>query len=242
MQIEEGVFIVTGASSGIGLSTAEALAAKGGKVALVARSSEALAELSSRLPGSLAVTVDMTDFPAVRTAVQEVRDHYGRIDGLVNNAGRSYAAAVEEIDPELFDEIFHLNVLGPIVAMQAVIPAMREQGAGSIVNVNSGTAFMTVPQYSVYSSSKRALLGFSLTARAELEKDGIVVSEVYPFITATNFGVNRMGNPAGGGPASNYAAGDTPEFVAGIIVQAIEEGGAQYFANDRLRAMAGASD
>jgi short-subunit dehydrogenase len=62
---------------------------------------------------------------------------------------------------------------------------MRTQGGGSIVNINSGTAFMTVPQYSVYSSSKRALLGFSLTARAELEKDRIVVSEIYPFITAT---------------------------------------------------------
>ncbi|HVT11307.1 MAG TPA: SDR family NAD(P)-dependent oxidoreductase [Fimbriimonadaceae bacterium] len=98
---------------------------------------------------------------------------------------------------------------------------------------------MTIPQYSVYSSSKRALLGFTMTARAELEKDGIVVSEVYPFITATNFGKNRMGNPAGGGPASAYADGDSPEFVAGLIVQAIEEGGAQYFANERLKQMAG---
>ncbi|HZU32895.1 MAG TPA: SDR family NAD(P)-dependent oxidoreductase, partial [Candidatus Angelobacter sp.] len=114
------------------------------------------------------------------------------------------------------------------------------QGGGSIVNVNSGTAFMTIPQYSVYSSSKRALLGFSLAARAELENDKIVVSEVYPFITATNFGKNRMGKPAGGGPASNYAQGDTPEFVAGLILKAIEEGQAQYFANDRLKQMAGA--
>jgi NAD(P)-dependent dehydrogenase (short-subunit alcohol dehydrogenase family) len=164
----------------------------------------------------------------------------GRIDGLVNNAGRSYAAAVEEIEPELFDEIFHLNVLGPIVAMQAVIRVMRAQGGGSIVNINSGTAFMTVPQYSVYTASKRALLGFTLTARAELEKDRIVVSEVYPFITATNFGNNRMGNPAGGGPAARYADGDKPEFVAGLVLQAVEEGQAQYFANDRLRKMAGA--
>jgi short-subunit dehydrogenase len=123
--------------------------------------------------------------------------------------------------------------------MQAVIPLMRAQGGGSVVNINSGTAFMTVPQYSVYSASKRALLGFSLTARAELEKDRIVVSEIYPFITATNFGNNRMGNPAGGGPSSNYADGDKPEFVAGLVLQAIEEGQAQYFANDRLRKMAG---
>lgn len=240
MEIKNRVYVVTGASSGIGLSTAVALAERGAKVALLARSGDALRELAARLPGSLAVMVDMTDFAAVREAVGAVHRHYGRVDGLINNAGRSYAAAVEEIDPALFDEIFHLNVLGPIVAMQAVIPLMRAQGGGSIVNVNSGTAFMAVPQYSVYSASKRALMGFSLTARGELEKDGIVVSEVYPFITATNFGKNRMGNPAGGGPVANYAAGDTPEFVAGLIVQAIEEGKAQYFANERLRQMAGA--
>jgi short-subunit dehydrogenase len=121
--------------------------------------------------------------------------------------------------------------LGPIIAMQAVIPVMRAQGGGSIVNINSGTAFMTIPPYSVYSSSKRALLGFSLAARAELEKDRIVVSEIYPFITATNFGKNRMGSPANRGPSADYARGDKPEFVAGLVLQAIEEGQAQYFAN-----------
>ena len=239
MQIKDHVFIVTGASSGIGLATATALSDRGAKVALLARSGDALEKLSQQLPGSLAVTVDMTRFDRVREAVRTVHQHYGRIDGLVNNAGRSYAASIEEIDPEIFDEIFHLNVLGPIVAMQAVIPLMRAQGGGSIVNINSGTAFMTIPQYSVYTSSKRALLGFTLTARAELEKDRIVVSEVYPFITATNFGKNRMGKP-GGGPSASYADGDKPEFIAGLVLQAIEEGQAQYFANDRLRKMAGA--
>src|SRR5581483_7833215 len=205
MQIQDRVFIVTGASSGIGLSTAIALSERGARVALLARSGDALKESAQQLPGSLLVTVDMTQFDRVREAVRAVHQHYGQVDGLINNAGRSYAASVEEIEPALFDEIFHLNVLGPIVAMQAVIPLMRAQGGGSIVNINSGTAFMTIPQYSVYSSSKRALLGFSLTARAELENEHIVVSEIYPFITATNFGKNRMGNPAGGGPSSNYA-------------------------------------
>lgn len=242
MQIKDRVFIVTGASSGIGLSTAIALSERGAKVALLARSTAALQELAKQLPGSLPVTVDITQFDRVREAVAAVHKHFGRVDGLVNNAGRSYAASVEEIDPVLFDEIFHLNVLGPIVAMQAVIPMMRAQSGGSIVNINSGTAFMTVPQYSVYTSSKRALLGFTLAARAELEKDRIAVSEIYPFITATNFGTNRMGNPAGGGPAANYAAGDKPEFVAGLVLQAIEEGKAQYFANERLRKMAGVAD
>lgn len=239
MEIQDRVFLVTGASSGIGLATAVALAERGAKVALLARSGDALEALSRRLPGSFPVTADMTNFGQVRAAVAAVHRNYGHIDGLVNNAGRSYAAAVEEIEPEIFEEIFRLNVLGPIVAMQAVIPLMRAQGGGSIVNVNSGTAFMTIPRYSVYAASKRALLGFSLTARAELEKDRIVVSEIYPFITATNFGKNRMGK-LGAGPASNYAEGDTAEFVAGLILQAIAEGQAQYFANDRLRKMAGA--
>ncbi len=239
MEIQVRVFLVTGASSGIGLATAVALAERGAKVALLARSGDALEALSRRLPGSFPITADMTSFDQVRAAVAAVRGKYGHIDGLVNNAGRSYAAAVEEIEPEIFEEIFRLNVLGPIVAMQAVIPLMRAQGGGSIVNVNSGTAFMTIPRYSVYAASKRALLGFSLTARAELEKDRIVVSEIYPFITATNFGKNRLGK-LGAGPASNYAEGDTAEFVAGLILEAIAEGQAQYFANDRLRKMAGA--
>lgn len=239
MQINDHVFIVTGASSGIGLSTAIALSARGAKVALLARSTEALQNLAQQLPESLPVTADMTQFEHVRQAVRTVHGHYGRVDGLVNNAGRSYATSVEEIDPAIFDEIFHLNVLGPIVAMQSVIPLMRVQGGGTIVNINSGTAFMTIPEYSVYSASKRALLGVSLTARSELEKDRIVVSEIYPLVTATNFGRNRMASPIGGGPSTNYAVGDKPELVADLVVKAIEEGQAQYFANDGLRKMAG---
>jgi len=145
MQIKGRVFIVMGASSGIGLATATAVSERGAKVALLARSTDALQELAQHLPGSLPVTVDMTQFDRVREAVGAVHKHYGRVDGLVNNAGRSYAASVEEIDPALFDEFFHLNVLGPIVAMQAVIPLMRAQGGGSIVNINSGTCVHDCP-------------------------------------------------------------------------------------------------
>ena len=149
MQIKDRVFLVTGASSGIGLATAEEFTARGARVALVARSAAALQELADRLPGSLPLTVDVTDFAALRAAVDNAHNHFGRLDGLVNNAGQSYGARVEEIDPEIVEQIFRLNVLAPIVAMQAVIPLMRAAGAGAIVNVNSGTAFMTIPGYSV---------------------------------------------------------------------------------------------
>ena len=237
MQIADHVFIVTGASSGIGLSTAEALSARGAKVALIARNTDAIKDLAARLPGSLPLTADVTDFVALTKAINAVHSHYGRLDGLINNAGRGYGASIEEIDPTAFTEIFTLNVLAPIVAMQAVIPIMRTAGAGVIINVNSGTSFMTIPDYSVYSASKRALLGVTQTARGELAADSIVVSEVYPGMTATDFGKNRLG---AGGATTDYSVGDPPELVADLIVAAIEGGEAQYFVNDFLRKLAGA--
>ena len=237
MQITDHVFVVTGASSGIGRSTAEALTARGAKVALIARNTDALTNLAASLPGSLAVTADVTDFAALTGAIETVHRHYGRLDGLINNAGRGYGASVEHIDPSAFTDIVTLNVLAPIVAMQAVIPIMRTAGAGAIVNVNSGTSFMTIPDYSVYSASKRALLGITQTARGELAPDGIVVSEVYPGMTATDFGRNRLG---AGGETTDYSKGDPPELVADLIVAAIEGGEAQYFVNDFLRKLAGA--
>ena len=237
MQITDHVFVVTGASSGIGRCTAEALTAKGAKVALIARNTDALQQLSARLSGSLPLTADVTDCAAFTAAIHAAHSHYGRLDGLINNAGRGYGAPVEEIDPAAFTEIVTLNVLAPIVGMQAVIPIMRTAGGGSIVNVNSGTSFMTIPDYSVYSASKRALLGITQTARAELAPDGIVVSEVYPGMTATDFGRNRLGS---GGATTDYSKGDPPEMVADLIVAAIEGGDAQYFVNEYLRKLAGA--
>jgi NADP-dependent 3-hydroxy acid dehydrogenase YdfG len=128
VQIKDGVFVVTGASSGIGLATATALADRGAKAGLLARGTDALEKLARQLPGSLPVTVDMTQFDRVREAIAAVHRHYGRIDGLVNNPGRSYAASIEEIDPARFDEIFHLNVLGPICCDAGCDPANARAG------------------------------------------------------------------------------------------------------------------
>jgi len=241
MHIQDAVIIVTGASSGIGLATVKALSKQGARVALLARSTKVITQLAQNLPDSLPVTADMTKPKDIEYAIQEVHDYYGRIDALINNAGRSYGASIEEIEPDIFDEIMHLNVLGPILAMQAVIPFMRKQGGGSIVNINSGTSFMVIPDYSVYSASKRALVGFSLTARAELEKDSIVVSEIYPGITDTNFGKNRISSSPTGGPASDYSTGDSPDLIAELIIKALEGGEAQYFANDYIKQLAGAT-
>jgi short-subunit dehydrogenase len=241
MEIKDSVIIVTGASSGIGLSTAHLLAQQGAQVGLAARSKDKLAQISTQLADSLVIPTDMTDIQAVRDMVRQTKEHYGRVDALINNAGRGYEATIAEIDPEIFDTIFRLNVLAPAIAMQEVIPIMRQQGGGAIVNISSGTSLMKIPAYGVYSSSKRALNGLSLTARVELAADNIIVSLVYPRITATNFGVNRISSRAGAGqpgqnrPSADYSSGDTPEYIAQIILKALLEGEAEYFAQEYMK-------
>ncbi len=242
MKIEDSVVIVTGASSGIGLETAKLLSDQGAKVAVVARSTQALEELSDTLPQSFAYTADMSDYGAIHQMVQTVQTHYGRIDGLVNNAGLAYEANIDQIDPRMLDTIFRLNVFSCVVAMQEVLPVMKKQGSGAIVNVNSGTSFMRLPGYSVYSSSKRALMGFTLTAREEFAPYGIKVSSVYPGKTDTNFGKNKVAadpiaGASGNGPVRDYTDGEPAINVAALIVKALGEGDAEYFSLDRFRTL-----
>jgi short-subunit dehydrogenase len=171
MDVKDRVIIVTGASSGIGLATAKLLAKQGGKLALVSRSNDKLEQLSNELPNSLAVPADMSKIFEIKRMVKRAADHFGRIDILINNAGQGYDAFVEKIDIDTFHYVFDLDVVGPVVAMQSVIPFMKKQGGGSILNVSSALALMNLPSMSPYSSLKRALAQISLTAREELKND-----------------------------------------------------------------------
>jgi NAD(P)-dependent dehydrogenase (short-subunit alcohol dehydrogenase family) len=239
MEITNRVIVVTGASSGIGRATAVLLAAQGARVVLASRDEGKLRELEARLPGSLALPTDMEDFGQIAALFAQAEAKLGRIDGLVNNAGRAYESTVEKMDPAAFEKIFRLNVLAPVIAIQQVVPALRRAGGGAIVNIGSGTAQMAIPGYSVYSSSKRALVGVSLTARAELASEKIAVSLVHPRLTATAFGENKVrtevenGIP-GGRMGADYSRGDSPEHVAAIIAQALTEGGPEYFAHESM--------
>ena len=192
MNVRDKVVIVTGASSGIGLATAKLLVKQGAKVALVSRSMELLEKLSAELPNSIAIRADMTKIPEIKRMVDQTHEHFGRVDILINNAGQGYDAPVEKTDIDTFHYIFDLDVIGPLVAMQQVIPIMRKQGGGAIINISSGTALMYLPNMSAYSASKRALAGISLTAREELKTDNITVSVVYPYITLTEFEKNTI--------------------------------------------------
>ncbi len=239
MELSHRVIVVTGASSGIGRATAVLLGERGAKVVLASRDAGKLRALEAQIAGSLAIPTDMEDFAQIGALFAQAEAKFGRIDGLINNAGRAYESTVERVDPAAFEKIFRLNVLAPVIAIQQVVPALRRAGGGAIVNIGSGTAQMAIPGYSVYSSSKRALVGVSLTARAELASEKISVSMVHPRLTATDFGSNKVRTEAdngipGGRMGADYSKGDSPEHVAGVIAQALIEGGPEYFAHESM--------
>ena len=244
MKLQDKVVIVTGASSGIGLATARLLAKQGAKVTLVSRSREKLERLATELLDSFAVTADMTRINEIESMIKRTMEHFGRIDVLINCAGQGYDAPVEKTNVDTLHHIFDLDLVGPLVAMQQVIPIMRKQGGGTIINVSSGTALMYLPNNGAYSGLKRALANISLTAREELKKDSIVVSVVYPYMTLTDFEKNTIKDAVpewGGQEGSIPFPADTAEYMAQRIVEGIESGEAEIFAHDWMKRRANAN-
>jgi len=244
MNIKGKIAIVTGASSGIGLSTAKLLTKKQAKVALVARSKEKLGKLAKELPGSLVIQADMTKKEEIKAMVKKVKDHFGRVDILINNAGQGYDASMENTDINEFHRLFDLDVIGPLIAMQQVVPIMRQQGGGVIVNISSGTALMVLPNMSAYSSLKRALAGISLTANEELKEDKILVSVVYPYITLTDFEKNTIKAKNvkeiqwEDDHDSDFQPPDSADYVAEKIAEGIENEETKIYVHDWMKKMA----
>jgi short-subunit dehydrogenase len=181
------VALVTGASSGIGQATARVFAGAGLRVAFCARRKDRLDELAAELTarGSevTAHAVDVTDALAVRAMVDEVVARWGRLDVLVNNAGRGLAATVEQTTAAELRALMELNVVAVLGATQAALPVMRRQGSGHIVNVSSIVGRRAVPYRAAYSATKFALGALSEALRVELTGTGIRVTLVYPIRT-----------------------------------------------------------
>ena len=226
MDIKNKVTVITGASQGIGKATAELLAKEGAKLVLAARSIDVLNIMAKELPEAIGVQTDMRKPEDINNLIDQAIKKYGRVDILINDAGQGMYGPVESIDMEKYKEIMELNVYGVLRAMQAVIPIMKKQGGGMILNVSSRVSKNYFPALAAYASTKYALNALSLTARQELEKDKIIVSIFHPKMTATNFGKNsisqrpEMGNSRPGDrPAMQV---DTPEQVAEKIVEQIK--------------------
>lgn len=191
-RLEGTAALVTGASSGIGAATARALAEAGARVALLARRKERLealaGEIHRRGGEAMVCPADVTDPVAIQTAVEQVLGRWGRIDLLVNNAGQGLAAPLEATTAEELRNLLEVNLVGVLTATRAVLPAMRKQGSGHIINVSSVVGRRGIPFGSAYSATKFAMVGLTECLRQELPGTGIHVSLVYPiYTTETEF-------------------------------------------------------
>ena len=233
MDIKGKVVLITGASMGIGLSTARLFAAQGARLALAARSTDKLTALADELRAqgheALVLTADMRDPSAVKSMIESTLAHFGQLDILINNAGQAAAGTVADVNSQDFQQIIELNVFGPLYAMQNAIPAMRKQGGGLIINISSMVSKMHIPGLGAYAATKSALNMLSDTARGELASDNIRVITVYPRLTATDFGKNSLGNrqmrqgQRDGGAHHAAMQADTPEWVAEKILLAAQQ-------------------
>ncbi len=186
-QQQRPVAIVTGANTGIGAATAGALHAAGYQVFGTYRKLPA-----TRVPGIDYVACDVTSDLAVDAAVREVLAKAGRIDLLVNNAGVGLTGAAEESSLEQAKSIFEVNVFGVIRMTKAVLPLMRQQRSGRIVNISSVLGLIPSPFSALYAASKHAIEGYSESLDHEVRGAGIRVVLVEPAYTRTGFDTNAL--------------------------------------------------
>ncbi|MDQ0382831.1 SDR family oxidoreductase [Amycolatopsis thermophila] len=207
--------LVTGCSSGVGRASAIQLAARGHEVIATARRIESIGDLDV----AVAVELDVTDADSVAAAADKV----GPVDVLVNNAGRGLRAPVELVGDEALRTLWETNVLGPVRTVRAFLPAMRERGAGRIVNVSSVAGRRAMPLTGHYAASKHALEALSESLRFEVRDFGIDVVLVEPGAVKSDFSAKRLAADVAPGPYAEVAARATAQAAANAPAQTSEE-------------------
>lgn len=185
--------LVTGASSGIGRASAEAFAAQGHELILVARREERLRELAARLGRASFVALDVSDRKAVEAAARAHADSWSRVDVLVNAAGLARGLApLHEDDPAGWDEMIDTNVKGLLAMTRAVLPGMIARRSGHVVNLGSVAGFWVYPKGAVYCASKHAVRAISEGLRLDVHGTGVRVTEISPGMVETEFSNVRL--------------------------------------------------
>jgi short-subunit dehydrogenase len=220
VQIADRAFVVTGASSGIGAALARALVDNGGRVALVARRADQIEALSDQLGATaVAVPLDVTTVDAPDRVHDAMMSAFGRVDGLVNCAGRGLTGDLLKLDVDLLDEAFELNLVAPLRLVQRLAPTMVAQDEGVVVNVSSPTARLGLPGIAGYAMTKAALDAVSVALRRELFGTGVHVMTVYPGVTESEFYQHLMGEPDDN---PNRPPGRPAAQVAAAVVRGIQ--------------------
>jgi NAD(P)-dependent dehydrogenase (short-subunit alcohol dehydrogenase family) len=203
--MSERVWMITGTSSGFGRAIAEAVVERGDRVVATARRVEALADLADHERVHV-VALDVTDPAGREAAVGEAIERFGRIDVLVNNAGRTQVGAVEETTDEELRFLFELHFFAPAALTRAVLPHMRRQGSGAIVQMSSVGGQVTAPGFGAYCATKFALEGLTETLRDEVAGFGIHTLIVEPGAFRT--GLFR--------PGAAYLSEAMPEYADSV--------------------------
>lgn len=167
---QDRVWLITGASSGFGLAIAEAAIAAGDRVVGAVRKPEKLQDLADAHPGRVTpISLDVTDITRAPQVVQDVIDQHAKIDVLVNNAGRTQVGALEETTDDELRALFELHFFGPAALTRAVLPHMRRQGGGTVVQMSSVGGQVTAPGFGAYCATKFAIEGLTETLSQEVD-------------------------------------------------------------------------
>lgn len=190
--MDKTIFI-TGASRGFGKIWAEAFLKRGDNVAVAVRNPEKLDELKKEYPSNLLVLkLDITNREASFEAIDTTKAHFGNIDVLINNAGYGHMGAIEELNEQEIRAQFETNVIGLLWITQAVLPIMRQQKSGHIIQLSSAMGLATLPTMGLYSASKFAVEGLSETLAAEVSGFGIKVTILEPNGFSTDFSTSSL--------------------------------------------------
>lgn len=216
--------IVTGASRGLGVLIAEALAAEGAKVTLAARSRPELEATAARIRGHggtvVVVPVDVTDPAQRENLVRVASAELGPVDVLVNNAGLEVTSRLVDLEPAEVEQVIAVNLTAPMLLTRLVLPEMLERRRGHVVNIASTAGKSGPPFESVYAATKAGLVRVSEALRAELDGTGVSVSVVCPGFVARE-GMYARAERDTGVRASRLIGTTTPEKVANAVVKAL---------------------
>ena len=217
MELAGKVVVVTGASMGIGEAIARLFAEQGARIVLLSRDSSRAESARTRIgfpDRTAAFACDVRHSEEIDRVLALTLHHFQRIDVWINNAGHGLLDSVSQMEMSACHEMFETNLFGAVAAMQKIIPVMRQQGGGTIINISSVAGHIPLPFHAAYSATKFALNAIGKAAAVELKKDGIHVLTVCPGYVRTAFSENAVRGNELKKVRPNSVRGITPERVA----------------------------